>query len=195
MRDFSPAPPTGMLSSANTRMRAIAMTFRRPFSALLPLAALLALSGCAGMSLDDPAPAKPAATARPAPAVAAAPPARPALKPNGELNALRPSPRPTPEREGGTVPAGTPRLVGLSEEETLGLLGRPAEEEAQSPGKIWIYRAAGCQLAVHLFPDMEKGGFYALDYAAEGGRDACLGKVAGEARKRGGALTEASKAG
>lgn len=43
---------------------------------------------------------------------------------------------------------------------------------------------------MHFFPDMEKGGFYALDYAAEGGRDACLGKVAGEARKRGGALTD-----
>lgn len=195
MRDFSPAPPSGMLSSANTRMRAIAMTFRRLFSALMPLAALLALSGCAGMSLDEPAPAKPAATARPAPAVVAPPPARPAVKPGGELNALRPSPRPTPEREVAGAPAGTPRLLGLSEEETVGLLGRPTEEEAQSPGKIWIYRAAGCQLSVHLFPDMEKGGFYALDYAAEGGRDACLGKVAGEARKRGGALMETSRAG
>ena len=78
----------------------------------------------------------------------------------------------------------------------MGLLGRPAEESAQPPGKVWIYRASGCQLSVHLFPDMERGGYYTLDYTADGARDQCLGKVAGEARRRGGALSEqASKAG
>ncbi|MCR6631245.1 MAG: hypothetical protein NVV74_15015 [Magnetospirillum sp.] len=91
------------------------------------------------------------------------------------------------------APAGAPKLVGLSEDETVGLLGRPAEESAAPPGKIWVYKATGCELSVHLFPDMDKGGFYALDYsAADGGRDQCLGKVAGEARKRGGALVEAA---
>lgn len=171
------------------------MTFRRPFSLVPSMAALLALSACAGMSLDEPpTSAKPPATAaRPAPVVAP-PPARPSAKPGTELNALRPSPRPAPEREGAAL-TGSPKLLGLSEEETLALLGRPAQETEQPPGKLWIYHAAGCQLSVHLFPDMERGGFYALDYAAEGGRDLCLGKVAGEARKRGGALADSAKAG
>ncbi|MGE5517360.1 MAG: hypothetical protein ACM31D_16270 [Bacteroidota bacterium] len=168
------------------------MTLRHTVSfAALPLAALFALSACTGMSLDEPAaaPAKPqASTSRPA-MIAAPPPARPSTKPTPDLNALRPPPRPGAEHD-STATAGPPKLLGLSEEETVGLLGRPTEETMQPPSKVWIYRAAGCQLSVHLFPDMEKGGFYALDYAADGGRDLCLGKVAGEARKRGGALAE-----
>lgn len=196
MRGFSPAPTAGMLSLTANRDPVIAMTFRRPFSLVLPAAALLALSACSGMSLDEPpASAKaPANASHPVPATATPLPARPAAKPGIELNTLRPSPRPAPERD-GTALSGPPKLLGLSEEETVGLLGRPAEETEQAPGKVWVYRAAGCQLAVHLFPDMEKGGFYALDYAAEGGRDLCLGKVAGEARKRGGALAESAKTG
>jgi hypothetical protein len=170
------------------------MTFR-PLAPVLSATVALALSACAGMSLDEPSspPRQPVATSRPAPIVAPPPP-RPAAKAPAELSVLRPSPRPAGERESAS-PAGPPKLVGLSEEETVGLLGRPAEENEQAPGKVWIYRAAGCQLSVHLYPDMEKGGFYALDYAADGGRDACLGKVAGEARKRGGALSESARAG
>lgn len=161
------------------------MNYRRLLPAA-PLAAMLALSACA--ELDGPAtPPRPATTSpRPGTAVAQ-PPARPAGKPTPELNALRPTPRPaTPEREAIAPPDGPPKLLGLSEDETLELLGQPAEENPQPPGKIWLYKAAGCQLSVHLFPDMEKGGFYALDYASAGSRDTCLGKVAGEARKKGG---------
>ncbi|MBI5164882.1 MAG: hypothetical protein HY985_13380 [Magnetospirillum sp.] len=85
-----------------------------------------------------------------------------------------------------TRPSEPPRLIGLSEDETAGLLGRPAEEGEAAPGKVWIYRTSGCRLAVHLFPDMDRGGFYALDVtAAEGEADACLTRLAGEARKKG----------
>lgn len=119
-------------------------------------------------------------------------PSRPA-KPASELKTLRPAPRPPAEIAAqGSVSAVPPKLVGLSEDETADLLGRPAEETAEAPGKIWIYKASGCQLSVHLFPDMERGGFYALDYTADGAKESCLGKVAGEARKKGGALVEES---
>ncbi|HLO77615.1 MAG TPA: hypothetical protein VK196_14250 [Magnetospirillum sp.] len=167
------------------------MTLRRLISAAAPLTALLALSACANLRTDGtPAPARPAASAaKPGPVVAVPPPPRPNGKSTAELQALRPSPRPTPDRD-TAPPSGSPKLLGLSEDETLSLLGRPAEETPQPPGKIWIYRTNGCQLSVHLFPDMERGGFYALDYAAEGERDLCLGKIAGEARKKGGALAE-----
>lgn len=175
------------------------MTYRRTLSSALPLAATLALSACAGWSPDEPAPsARPSPTAsapRPTQPVAAPPAARPTPKNAGDLKALRPAPRPGSGSEAATA-AMPPKLVGLSEDETVELLGRPAEESERPPGKVWLYRAGSCQLSVHLFPDMEKGGFYALDYAAEGGRDTCLGKVAGEARKRGSALPDqAAKAG
>ncbi len=103
-----------------------------------------------------------------------------------DLKAIRPAPRPAEAKDEAEKLL---KLIGLSEDETADLLGRPVEESAEPPGKIWVYKAAGCRLSVHLFPDMEKGGFYALDYtAAEGGKEACLGKIAGEARKKGGAL-------
>lgn len=175
------------------------MILRRLLAPVASLTAVLALSACAGLGLDDTqAPSRPAVTpSRPQPAVAP-PPARPGARAPAELNALRPSPRPTiAAAPGPAVTAATPpRLVGLSEDETVILLGHPAEETQQPPGKIWLYRAGGCQLAVHLFPDMEKGGFYALDYGAEGGRDSCLDKVANEARKHGGTTSDqSSKAG
>ncbi len=171
------------------------MRLRRRLAPAFPVCVSLALSACAGFSLDEtqsPPPRPAAAAAKPV-VSSAPPPTRPAAKPaTPDLNALRPNPRPDTAATAGAAP----RLVGLSEDETVGLLGRPAEESAQPPGKVWIYRASGCQLSVHLFPDMERGGYYTLDYTADGARDQCLGKVAGEARRRGGALSEqASKAG
>lgn len=93
-------------------------------------------------------------------------------------------PKATEKRPAAAVRVEPARLVGLSEQETADLLGRPAEEAEQPPGKVWVYKASGCRLSVHLFPDMEKGGFYALDYTAEeGSGDICLGKLA-MARKK-----------
>lgn len=189
-----------MLIPAHEPESRAAMT-RRPLPLVLSAVALLSLAGCTPQATWpwDDAPAKPRATApRAEPPTAQNPsagtsPQRPAKTP--DLKALRPQPRPDGKDEGAAPTAPTPlKLVGLSEDETAELLGRPAEESAQPPGKTWIYHAAGCRLSVHLFPDMEKGGFYALDYTvAEGGKEACLGKVAGEARKKGGALTTATK--
>lgn len=189
-----------MLILAHKPESRAAMT-RRLLSLVLPAVALLSMAGCTPQATWpwDDAPAKPqATTSRPEAPAAQRPAAVPAQRPAkaADLKALRPPPRPDDKDEAAAVPpAPTPlKLVGLSEDETAELLGRPAEENVQPPGKIWIYQAGGCRLSVHLFPDMEKGGFYALDYTvADGAREACLGKVAGEARKKGSALTTAAK--
>lgn len=154
----------------------------------LALSAMLAvtLAACAELAWNKTATAPPPPKGD-GPVVAArpAPPSKPAK--SSDLNTIRPAPRPSADREVAVEAAlSPPRLVGLSEDETAQLLGRPAEEEAEPPGKIWIYRTTGCRLAVHLFPDMDKGGFYTLDYTvADGGREACLGKIAGEAKRKG----------
>lgn len=174
---------------------------RRPLSlsVLLSTAALLSLAGCTQLpswSLDDvlaePKAQAPRAEA-PAPQRATGQTAqRPAKAP--DLKALRPVPRPDGKEVAGADGPLPLKLVGLSEDETAELLGRPTEESAEPPGKIWVYRAAGCRLSVHLFPDMDKGGFYALDYTVtEGVKENCLGKVAGEARKKGSALAGPAK--
>lgn len=139
----------------------------------------LTLAGCARLETDAPRWLR----AEPAPAAPPSANARPAEvpAPRPKATAAKPAAVPAP------VPVPVPiKLVGLSEAETEGLLGRPAEETDRPPGKVWIYQGPNCRLTVHLFPDMEKGGFYALDYTVEdGSREACLGKVAGEVRKRG----------
>lgn len=138
----------------------------------------LSLTGCARFETDAPR------WLRTEPAPVVAPPAANALPP--EIPAARPkavTAKPAPAPAQAPVPI---KLVGLSEAETEGLLGRPTEETDRPPGKAWVYQGPNCRLTVHLFPDMEKGGFYALDYTVEdGSREACLGKVAGEVRKRG----------
>lgn len=172
---------------------------RRPFALVLaPLTMLLA--GCAqppAWPWDD-APARPQASA---PRLEAPPAPRPAPQATQrqakapDLKALRPAPRPAGDKDEAEPAAAPLKLVGLSEDETADLLGRPAEENAEPPGKIWVYKAAGCRLSVHLFPDMEKGGFYALDYtSAEGPKETCLGRIAGEARKKGSALVAPGRA-
>lgn len=162
---------------------------------LIPAFLTLAVAACADLGLSQPdwtwlppgpSVESPRAENRAAPAQASRPAAR-----TPDLKALKPQPRPSIAAPAPAEDKLAPRLVGLSEVETEQLLGRPAEESAEPPGKTWIYKAAGCRLSVHLFPDMEKGGFYALDYTvAEGTREACLVKVAGEARRKGSALDQ-----
>lgn len=170
---------SGMLILASPSGTRFAM-ISKPLALSVTLA--LALSACAETPHSWPWEPPPQAKAdAPATATRPVPPAK-AVKPS-ELKSIRPQPRPATENEVETASL-PPLLVGLSEDETTELLGHPAEEAAEPPGKIWIYQAAGCRLSVHLFPDMEKGGFYTLDYTvADGAREACLGKVAGAARR------------
>ncbi len=95
-----------------------------------------------------------------------------------------PVPRPRPVDQPSAKADPPPRLIGLSEAETRTLLGPPTEESEQPPAKVWTYRSGGCELAVHLFPDMDKGGFFALDYTSPAdSREACLMKMANEVRR------------
>jgi hypothetical protein len=150
----------------------------------------LALAGCAEFNEQawpwQQRPDRPAAATRPAvtePAPRLAKPVEP--PPPRPAQPAKPK-APQAETSALVEKAAPPRLVGMSEEETAAALGRPMDEVEQPPGKVWTYQADGCRLAVHLFPDMDKGGFYALDYTAgEAPKDWCLGRVAQEARKRG----------
>jgi glucose/arabinose dehydrogenase len=142
------------------------------------LALSLSVSAC---SQWGAAPPKAASPPSPPPSTAQAEEARPAAKPVPPVKSLRPEPRPAEELAALPQAPLPPRLVGLSEKETVDLLGQPVEESATPPGKTWLYKANGCQLSVHLFPDMERGGFYTLDFtSAEGAKEACLGKVVGQ---------------
>lgn len=147
-------------------------------------AAASGLSACAEVGIDPPRwpwrePGPVVSAPRAVEPAAPAPRAGKAAPPRTAARSERKAKPAAPEaRE-------VPKLVGLSEAETAQLLGQPAEESERPPGKVWVYKAAGCRLAVHLFPDMEKGGFYALDTTAEEGTaDACVGRLAADAQKK-----------
>jgi hypothetical protein len=123
--------------------------------------------------VDQPPAATVTPPAKPQPAHSK--PVPPPEKPPVQAKA---QPAPAPERQPPL------HLVGLTEEETVEALGPPTEESGQPPGKVWTYRVNGCELSVHLFPDMDRGGFYTLDYTAgEAPRDWCVARVVGEAKK------------
>lgn len=68
-----------------------------------------------------------------------------------------PLPRPTPQFD----PHG---LVGLTEQETLRLLGQPTDVEESPPAKTWRYAGDRCDLRVHLFMEMTTRSFRTLSY-------------------------------
>jgi hypothetical protein len=64
-----------------------------------------------------------------------------------------------------TAPAVDPAvLVGMTEGETLILLGHPGRVEETPPAKIWQYTNDRCVLRVHLFMEMSSRDFRTLTY-------------------------------
>jgi hypothetical protein len=56
------------------------------------------------------------------------------------------------------------RLVGLSEQETLRLLGQPNWKEETPPSRTWRYASRGCELRVFFFMEMTSRDFRSLSY-------------------------------
>jgi hypothetical protein len=116
----------------------------------------------------------------------------PAAQPAPARKSAKAKVEPPPPRPAARAPVDTaaapplpPSLIGLSEDQTAALLGRPSEEAEEAPGKVWTYAGNACRLTVHLFPDMQKGGFYALDYSADDApKEQCVARLA-EAKRRG----------
>ena len=155
-----------------------------------------ALGGCA--LLDDLRAAfepQPEAGPGAEPAPAAAAPAAPATP-------FPPRPKPTrivrlpvpPERPAAPTPSQPSpeiKLVGLSRDQAVDLLGRPADEREAAPAKIWEYRTGECVLDVYFYLDVARNEFYALHYdvraasataAACEATDRCLQRIHSENR-------------
>jgi hypothetical protein len=81
-------------------------------------------------------------------------------------------------------------VVGLTEEETVTLLGEPAWRTWQPPSRVLRYAAQDCAVDIYFYLDVEKDMFQALQMRAPDAKrdDAalknCLGKVRDEQRSR-----------
>lgn len=124
------------------------MSFRR-FAQVA--AAIWLLSACEGLTPGSTAapPAPP-----PKPPTTAAPPSAPAA--------------PAPAQSPPAAQDPAPRLEGMRREEILARLGPPAAERDAPPAKVLDYKATGCDVAVYLYFDTGRGGFFALHYEVNG---------------------------
>lgn len=173
-----------------------------PRFAILPL---LLLTACADMSYQPPGmeavtgtarfPEQKPAGVKPVDPRAAAPrPPRP--RPTTASQGAQPAPPATaPETaavqtpETVEPPAAPMKLTGLTQRETLALLGRPVSETDQPPAKVWRYRGTGCTLDLFFYLDLQRNEFFALHQAIDGARDAtgqqsCIAGVRRDAHAR-----------
>jgi hypothetical protein len=78
------------------------------------------------------------------------------------------------ERQAAAVPApadvapSQPQLIGLTQAETVALLGAPAAQWDRPPAKVWHYQGPGCALDVFFYLDVSRNEFSALRYTAAG---------------------------
>lgn len=167
-------------------------TMTRPLGALV--LATLALSACAELGIEMPAPFAPAAEDAPAPGTVtdsetgttelAAPhhidpplPRRKPAVPEGYAAAAKAAEAPPPEgaeppaqsaeaTAGDTsLPRADPEaLVGLDFARTRELLGAPALLMEEPPAKIWAYNGRSCVLHLHFYPKVGGSDFRVLTY-------------------------------
>jgi hypothetical protein len=61
-----------------------------------------------------------------------------------------------------------PELIGLDEAAATRLLGEATERTEQSPGMIWRYKTAACELDLYFYLDLRSGRMRTLHYAFKG---------------------------
>jgi len=122
----------------------------------------------------------------------AVPAARPAASPARIPRTTGPAPSPAQVRP-AEVPADPPPpepLIGLDEAGIARLLGPPTEQAPRAPGKMWLYKKAGCTLDLSLYPDIQTRVYRTLAYEvssddnSDRGKRLCLSQLQSSARIR-----------
>jgi hypothetical protein len=70
-----------------------------------------------------------------------------------------------PPGEPGTP---SPQLIGLTQQETVTLLGAPAAQWDRPPARVWHYQGPDCAVDVFFYLDVSRNEFSALRYTAAG---------------------------
>jgi hypothetical protein len=139
----------------------------------------------------DPKPARahPVA-ATPAPAPPADSPAKPraaARRPAGGERQTAAMPAPNP---GDVAAPPALKVVGLTQAETVTMLGAPNAQWDRPPAKVWHYQGPDCAIDVFFYLDVSRNEFSALRYTTVGS-DAtaatsqnCLNRIRDVAQRR-----------
>jgi hypothetical protein len=139
---------------------------------------VIAMVGCAGIGNEEvarpaPKPAHPAAVA-----TAPTPPGVPPTPP-GTPGRPAPAKRSSTETAGVPAPADInsagPKLVGLTQAETVTMLGPPTAQWDRPPAKVWHYQGPDCAVDVFFYLDVSRNEFSALRYSVNGADPATAG--------------------
>ena len=74
-------------------------------------------------------------------------------------------------------------LIGIEEEDAMGLFGIPEQIREDPPAKVWSYDRDGCSLEIYFYLDLESNNLRSLTYELEAGepseaaRQACLTRL------------------
>ncbi|MBV8166983.1 MAG: hypothetical protein JO021_09340 [Alphaproteobacteria bacterium] len=69
----------------------------------------------------------------------------------------------------GDLAGQAPQLIGLTQQETVTLLGAPAAQWDRPPARVWHYQGPDCAVDVFFYLDVSRNEFSALRYTAAGG--------------------------
>jgi hypothetical protein len=89
---------------------------------------------------------------------------RPAAKPRQSPPAEAPQSAPADQ----AAPDPSPKLIGLTQNETAALLGPPSSQWERPPAKVWHYQGPDCTLDIFFYLDLSRNEFSALHFAAAG---------------------------
>lgn len=165
---------------------------------------VITLAGCADMFASRPV--EVAAPSPPAPrphavATAPAPAAEPEAKPKRPA-AKRPTPaaaeaaRAPGDTQTAAVPVPAPadlqapKVIGLTQQETVSLLGVPSAQWDRPPARVWHYQGPDCAVDVFFYLDLSRNEFSALRYTAAGADGAsspgqtCLTRIRDVAQRK-----------
>jgi len=138
----------------------------------LCIVGVIAAGGCADTHPVEVAPAHPSAAHPPAVAGPSVPDTEAGVKP-GRPPGRRPPADATQSAAIATpVPADLAaqpvKLIGLTEPETVALLGAPSAQWDRPPAKVWRYQGPDCSVDVFFYLDVSRNEFSALRTTAAG---------------------------
>jgi hypothetical protein len=126
---------------------------------------VIAVTGCAQPVETAPPPSARATPPRPVATAPTAPDTEAGVKPR-PLAAKRPG-APTDGQAAalpaqGDLAAPPLKLIGLTQQETVSLLGAPTAQWDRPPAKVWRYQGPGCAVDVFFYLDVSRNEFSAL---------------------------------
>ena len=146
---------------------------------------VIAMGGCAEIGSGEiaPPPTQPAhaapVAAAPAPAPAATPPSASSRPPATRHPPAQTAAVPAPS---DVNPPGL-KLIGLTQAETVSVLGAPTAQWERPPAKVWHYQGPDCAVDVFFYLDVSRNEFSALRYSVDGadpataGGQRCIGRI------------------